>query len=393
MQRKSGAAGQRQYVKSGLPGRSAPGGQKKNPARQILKRIILAAVVLVGVILVVYLFTSLLDNAGRPVPVGARPTDNIQPFGENLLYYDGVTLTCVGPNGASKWQFFLGPEWDYCCTKTMIAAWAGNQLQVIDKNGVSTYNDRMEGQVRMARVGEAYVAACIAADASSITNSTIRVMSHTGAVLESKRVDDLYVLDFGFFYTRGQLVWVLSLDIDGNVPITDLSTLEPGRMATGAADLDDTMVYRVYSHDNLLMAVDTSAVQAFNYRCVPQTVPAPVPIYGWYMNDVRAAGRNTYALLEPMPGAGISSTFSELRLITNYTMQLLRLLAPCFASGLSEKGVYAFGENVICFAPYGSGQFKLNFVTSKLSSLICMLDNGRAVLEIGNGVYIMKLPT
>ena len=386
MQRKSGAAGQRQYVKSGVSGRNTPGGRKENPARRILKIIILSAGVLMGAVLAIFLITNLLSGSGKPLLINARPTDTIKPFGENALYYDGTTLHCVGPNGVSKWQFLLGADAQFDCSGSMIVAWSGTQIVVIDKNGAPTFNDRMEGAVRLARVGEAYVAACIGTE----TGSSIRVMSHTGITLESKAYEDLYVLDFGFFYTRGQLVWVLCLDVDGNVPITNLSTLEPGRMATGAADMDDTMAYRVYSHNNLLMVVDTATVQAYNYRCVLQTDPASILVYGWYMNDVRSVGKNTYALLEPMTGG--SGTFSELRMIANYSMHSLRLLTPCFASALGEKGVYAFGESVVCFAPYGSLQFKASFLTHRLSSLICLLDNGRAVVEIDDAVYIMKLP-
>jgi len=79
--------------------------------------------------------------------------------------------------------------------------------------------------------------------------------------------------------------------------------------------------------------------------------------------------------------------------VTNNSVHSLRLLSPCFASGLSEKGMYAFGDNVVYYAPYGSHQFKANFLTYTLADFFCMLDNGRAVVQIGDEVYILRLPT
>lgn len=390
MQRRTSSS--QRYVKSGIPGHVAPGGRRASMLPQIIKRVIIGALVLAAGLLVVYGITSLVGNSGLPVLIGASPTDNMRAFGDSVLHYDGMTLRCIGPNGAEKWGFTLGVGADFHCTNTRVVAWLGNQLYVLDKSGNPTFNDRMEGQVRFARVGDTYIAACVGEQA---TSSSIQVFDHNGVPLESLKndLDGLYVMDVGFFSSKQQLMWVLSLDIDGNAPITNIKTYEPGRMTTGSIELDNELVYKIYPYNNLLMAVNTTKIQAYNYKCVEDINVDPVLVYGWLVRSVRSIGKNTYALLEQMPSNDLR-TFSELRLVTNGQMSAMRLLTPCFASGLSEKGVYGFGENVIYYAPFGQTIFKEHYLQQyKLSDLICMLDGGRAVVVIGSEVRILTLPS
>lgn len=382
--------GRNQYFNSGVPSYRTPGGKKRSPVPGILRLVGVAILILALLIGGGYGIVRLFSQSNKPVRINAKPTDNMQPFGENLIYYDGMTLNCVRPNGSSAWQYSLGTGGDYWCSDTMIAAWTSNQLVILDKGGKPTYTDRMESTIYFVRVGEAYVAACYGEDELT---SRIRIMTHTGAVLETLELDDLYLLDAGFFYTRGQLMWVLGLDVNGNAPMVNLSTYEPGKMSTGAVELPDELAYYVYIHNNNLMVVDTSKIRTYNYKCVEQTDIASVLVYGWQIQQVQAVGRNTYALLQQMPSAGDVSTFSELRLVTNYSVKSLRLLTPCFASGLSEKGVYGIGANVIYYAPYGTTTFKATNLTYTISNFVCMLNGGQAVIVSGNDVFITKLPT
>lgn len=378
------------YVRSGVPAYQTPGGKKRRKSPRIVRTIIFAAVILAVIVAAAYGLTQIFGNAGKPVRINARPADNIQPFGENVVFYDGLTLHCANKNGNTAWQYALGTDGDFYCGKNMIVAWTGHQLIIFNKEGQATYTDRMDEPILFARVGEAYVAVCVGA---SDLASSVRIMTHTGSLIEPISFPDFYILDIGFFSTREQLMWVLALDINGNAPITKLSTYEPGKLSTGAVELQDQLVYGVYLHNNNLMVVDTTKIRTFNYKCVEQTDLATILSYGWQVKDVRSMNRNTYALMEQMPSSGSLTSFSELRLITNYQVQSLRLLSPCFASGLSDKGVYGFAANTIYFAPYGSNAFKATNLNYTISDLICTLDGSRAVIATGDDVFIIQLPT
>lgn len=379
----------RTYVQSGIPGHSAPGGRKASKTRQIIQLVIITAIVLMVCFLAIFGLSKLISRSNDPKRLTAHAGDNIQAFGDNVLSYDGMTLNCYAPNGTTRWSYQLGMDGDYSCTKNMVVGWSGNQVHVLNKDGIPTFADRMNETIKFARVGESYVAICIGTESESI----VSILTHTGSLIENLPFSDLYVIDSGFFSAQEKFVWVLALDIAGNAPISSLSTYEPGQRLTGKVDLDSKLVYRIYLHNNMLMLTDTNKITPYNYRCVEQVDQGSVLIYGWHLNDVRSVGKTTYALLQQMQTMSDNTSFSELRLVENNTTRSLRLLSPCFASCLSEKGVYAFGSNVIYFVPYGSQSFKATYLTYTLTDFICVLDGGRAVLAAGNDVFILKLPT
>lgn len=376
-------------MRSGVASHKTPGGRKKSPLPGMLRRISIITIVLAALVLVIYFVARGWTPGSKAVYLNALPTYDIQAMGENAVYYDGITLTCVNPRGGTNWTFSLGAGGGFRCTDTTVTAWRDTQVHVLDKNGKSLLTDQLDATVRFARTGESYVAICMGDELSS----SVRVLDRSGTVLEVRQYPDLYLLDMGYLYTKGQYMWVLALDPGGNAPVTNLSTLEPGKMSTGVVELQDELVYSIYPQGNNLMVVDTSKIRTFNYRCVEQADLGSILVYGWQLKQVREVGRNTHVLMEPVPSSGTASTFSELRVLTNNSLQSLRLLSPCFAGGLGEKGIYAFGDNVVYYAPYGAKIFTAHYVNYPQTALMCMLSGNRAVVASGDAVIIVELPT
>ena len=388
---KGGSKNQKsRYTQSGVPAHRTPGGKRRSNAPKIILRVLQVAAVVTVLILAIVFVPRLFSQSGDPKRLNAHPTDNIQAFGEDVLIYDGVVLSCIGTNGTAKWQVNIGTDGDYYTKGSMIVAWSGTRLQVINKNGQFTFNDHMDGTVLFARVGDGGVAVCMGDE----LNSVVRVMTHTGTVLETiNTFEDLYVLDIGFFTASGNLMWVLTLDINGNSPISKLATYDPGKMSTGAVELQDELVYGIYVHNSNLMVVDTTRIRTYNYKCVEQTDISSILVYGWQVRQDRAIGRNTYVLLEQLPGSTSSDTFTEVRLITNYDTQSYRTPVACFASGISDKGVYAFDRQVVYFAPFGSKAFTKSMpIPYPVTDFVCMLEKSRAVIVSGSDVYMITLP-
>lgn len=389
MQKKNPPIKKNKYVISGLSGKDSPGGQHPSELQRIIQLIIIGTLVLIAVVILVYLISGIFQDQNKPHTIAAKPDFNIQPFGKDVLVYDGMVLSCIDMNGANRWNFTLGLDADYWATKNMVVSWTGNQIYVFDRNGNTTFNDRLSGDsVRFARVGESFIAACVGQE----NDSVVYILNHEGVIQETISFPDLFVLDLGFFSQKEKLLWVLGIDLKSNVPITTVSTHDPGRMLMGRQELNNQLVYNLYTQDTLLMLVDTSQIRAFDYRCVQQENISPVLVYGWQMVDVRTVGKATYSLFQHMPQSNDSLYFSELKLVSNQNAQPIRLLSPCFASGLNDKGVYGFSTSTIYFAPYGSSTFKSTILNYQLTKFICMLDGGRAVLASGNEVFIQKLP-
>jgi len=389
MQRKKTPNKKNKYVISGLAGKDSPGGQPPSHFQRIIQWLIIGALALVGAVIIIYLLAGLFSDQRKPRQItAARPDHIIQPLGRDALVYDGMFLTCYDANATMRWRYTLGLDASYRAADTMVAAWNAQQLHVIDKNGGAVFNDRMGGRVRFARVGESLIAACVGDESESV----VTVLSHSGILQDSIPFPDLYVFDIGFFSQKDKLLWVLSLDLNGNAPITNISTHEPGRLLMGRQELMNQLIYSVYPQDNLLMLVGTSQIRAYDYKCVRQVNIPQVLVYGWQLSDVRTVGRNTYSLFQYMPQSSDSLYFTEIKVVANQNAQSLRLLSPCFASALNDKGVYCFSNSTIFYAPYGSSVFKSTVLPYQITKFICMLDNGRAVFASGNDVFILKLP-
>ena len=90
---------------------------------------------------------------------GRDDKDNIQALGENVLYYDGMTLYCVSRRAARAAGTSLSARARITAWATAkIVAWAGQQVYVLDKNGTCTFNDRMSAEVLFGAIGQSYIA-------------------------------------------------------------------------------------------------------------------------------------------------------------------------------------------------------------------------------------------
>ena len=210
--------------------------------RQIRNWLILG-VTLLAVLLGVYFLQggSSRENGGVRLPCYAN--QNVTPFGENVLYYDGVNLHCLSSTGTIRWSFPAGAGASFSAGPRHVALWNGMQMYLVDQNGNSTYNESMEGQVQFVRVGERYCAVVVGND----TEPKLIVKDLQGAQIdvEQEAYSGLMILDTGFFGDQGDYLWTLSLDVFGTAPNTILNTFQVGKMNTGEVSLGEALAYKV----------------------------------------------------------------------------------------------------------------------------------------------------
>ena len=111
--------------------------KKKSPFQKILRIVILAAAL--TAILVVAVMYALNGNTregiGRITRIGATLSQNVSPFGDSVIFYDGTTLHCVAATGGNEWSYQIGTNADYDATEKRIVAWSGNDLYILNSRG------------------------------------------------------------------------------------------------------------------------------------------------------------------------------------------------------------------------------------------------------------------
>ena len=319
-------------------------------------------------------------------------SDDIRPFGRNILYYDGMSIHCMSDTGSVRWSFPIGANAGFHCTDHMITAWVGPTVFILDENGTSSYNDNLGEEIQFARIGDQYVAAVVGSDSSP----RLLVKDHTGAHMdeESDAYRNLILLDVGFYGKNGEYMWTLALDVFGTAPNTILNTFEVGKMNTGEVSLGDPIAYSVVYENGLLRVINTRKMHTFNDRGSEDTA-ASVLVYGWRYLDSEVPERGD-ALLLFAPTTQTESLFDirELRLLSGKNDKRYSLPDTCVGAAVWNKTVYAVSASTL----YRAGQNDRRFTTYELpidqpaTSVIGVLDTGRILLGCGDEVYAVTLP-
>ena len=353
---------------------------------------LIIAVLGLGIWLVSGLFSQKPSTQVSASKLPCSYSETIRPFGENVLYYDGMSIHCMSSTGGVRWSFPIGSNANFDCTDDTIAAWIGSTIFILDENGTSSYNDNLNQNIQFARVGKQYVAAVVGEEDSP----RLLVKDLTGAHMdeEADAYKNLLMLDVGFYGNAGQYMWTLALDVYGTAANTTFNTFEVGKMNTGEVSLGDSITYDVVYENSLLRVINTRQMRTFNDRGV-EDAAASVLVYGWYHLGSEVPDRgNALMLFAPTSQADSMYDLRELRLISGSTDKRYSLPDTCIGATVWSKNVFAISPTTL----YRAGQNDSRFSTFELpiegeaTRLIGTLTNGRAILGCGDKVYVVTLP-
>lgn len=363
--------------------------RKKNSIPPV---VVLGAVVAVIVLIALLVWSvgsgSSTETTGRAVRLGALSTQEVTPFGENILYYDGTMLQCVSDSGSTRWNFQVGANAGFSTGSGRVVAWSANQIYALNDRGQNTYNNKMASEIQFARIGKDYIAAFV----GTSDNGTVYVIDKDGASVDAISVADQTLLDMGFFMmSDGEYLWILGIDTSGTVISTILQTYQPGRLVLGNATLGEQLVYDIYYTDKLYV-VDTRKIRAYDYRITRDQNVSDVLIYGWYLQDMRKVGKNTYQLFIPAPSGEGSMNITSLRLMSGATDKVLHLPAECIGAYLGTKGVYAFSGTHVYSCRYGEQTFTAYTMPVQVTKVLGMLQSDKVIVASGSDTYVISLP-
>ena len=365
--------------------------QKKKKNNSLKWLLSFAAIVAVG-LLALHLTGLVRFTGDRASAVKLRCVSNQQvtPFGENVLYYDGTTLFCLNPNGSENWSFTLGSGAGFNCEGGTLVAWVDNQLFIFDRNGRSTYNDHLAYEVQFAKAGSRYVAAVLGDGISP----TLIVKDLSGITVdeETTAYQDRMILDVGFF-SDGEYLWTTALDVYGTVPSTTMYIIQVGRMNTGEVSLGENLTYAVRYAGSKLNVITTRQLLQYDYRGV-QDKTGTLLVYGWKLIDADENSANAELLFAPSRQAGDVIEITELRLIRGSRDQRFTLPSVCVGAALRGDRIYAFGADSIYRAGYRDSRFTtlgLN-LGSTVTGFWGMTSKGVALVSCGMDVYAVTLP-
>jgi len=377
----------------------------RNPAEgreteeEIRRRRIRSWIILVSIVLVIFLGFHFLGRYGRgkEIAMTSLPcyaNQNVTPFRDGLVYYDGVSIHHLSSSGMIRWSFPAGPNVQFSVGPTHMAIWSGTQLYLVDKDGNATYNESMEAAVQFVRVGERYAAAVVGED----TEPKLIVKDMKGAQVdaEAEAFNGLMILDTGFYGEQGEYLWTLSLDVFGTAPNTILNTFQVGKMNTGEVSLGEPLTYKVIYENAKLRVFTTRQVLTYDYKCVQDT-NSTMLVYGWKLIDAEIPDRGrAKLLLAPTSQTSSSQMISELRLLEGMDDKRYTLPTNCVGASIYGGRIYAISSDYIYRADVSSQKFFGYQIPAPEGTAITafygITSDGKMLLASGESMYSLTLP-
>lgn len=370
--------------------------KKKSPFQKILRIVILAAAL--TAILVVAVMYALNGNTregiGRITRIGATLSQNVSPFGDSVIFYDGTTLHCVAATGGNEWSYQIGTNADYDATEKRIVAWSGNDLYILNSRGRLIYNNKMSDAIQFASAGDEYVAVFV----GDSDNGVVSVINSSGQIVDNIPVANQTLLDIGFFMSTTtssaqptELMWMLGLNTTGTVISTELQTYQPGKLSTGKSSLGEHIAYSIYDENGNLNIVTTRQILHYNYKALEAS--SPTLIYGYTVEDVQKSGKTLYQLLVPAQEQSEGISINNVRLMYGSVDRVLHLPGTCIAAKLGTKSVYGFSANAVYACRFGETTFRAYAMPVNVTAVLGMMTDNRAVVASGSEIYVVELPT
>ena len=370
--------------------------KKKSPFQKILRIVILAAAL--TAILVVAVMYALNGNTregiGRITRIGATLSQNVSPFGDSVIFYDGTTLHCVAATGGNEWSYQIGTNADYDATEKRIVAWSGNDLYILNSRGRLIYNNKMSDAIQFASAGDEYVAVFV----GDSDNGVVSVINSSGQIVDNIQVSNQTLLDISFFMSTTtssaqptELMWMLGLNTTGTVISTELQTYQPGKLSTGKSSLGEHIAYSIYDENGNLNIVTTRQILHYSYRALEAS--SPTLIYGYTVEDVQQSGKTLYQLLVPAQEQSEGTSINNVRLMYGSVDRVLHLPGTCIAAKLGTKSVYGFSANAVYACRFGETTFRAYAMPINVTAVLGMMTDNRAVVASGSEIYVVELPT
>ncbi len=371
--------------------------QRRQPDTPKKKRWAVLIIVPLAIVALIVVISG-IRRIGQPgeataVKLPCLSGQSVTPFGEYVLYYDGVSIHCVTVTGGVRWSFPIGADAAFSASGSNVVAWVSSQVYILDQNGHSSYSDNLGQQVQFARIGKKYAAAVIGDD----TEPTLQLFDLNGAPVddETEAFSGRLMLDVGFYGEDGQYIWTLGIDVFGTAANTVLNTFEVGQMNTGEISLGDVLTYKVIYDNQKLRVLSTRQMRTFNYRGTEDTT-ASILVYGWKLiaSETPEKG-DAMMLLAPSAQTNSQYAIREVRLLSGLNDRRYTLPSDCVGAAIHNKTLYAFSSNYIYRSDTSTQRFSALNRPKNMSAptdLIGMTEDGWAILACGDAVYAVNMP-
>ncbi|MBO4885663.1 MAG: hypothetical protein IKS52_02530 [Clostridia bacterium] len=328
--------------------------------------------------------THLLEHATL---LPCTSSQSIQVLGKGVIYSDGTSLRALNASGRQIWSYVVGANCGYNVGDGGVAGWSDDLLVALNaSSGEVMFSASLAQTVLSATTGAQYTAALVGEE----SNATMIVTENSGREIDRIALPDIIVLDYGFF-NNGNMLWIMSLDTNGTVPMSQVTTYRPGRMQAGSITDSEQVVYEVMFNTPRVSAVGTTYIRVYDYAGTEDAAQRKL-IYGWYLMDSAASQDGGMMAFVPMTEIGTRAEINDIRLIQGDTDRTIRMPFTCFDIAVRGSTVYGFSSEYVMIHGLAAGRAETYRLPFACDGLIGVTEGRSVALVSGDSVYLVSLP-
>ena len=321
----------------------------------------------------------------KSVDIPASQT--LEVVDDGFIYYDGSSIAAVTTEAKVKWSYLIGKNADFDATDYGVAAWTGESLTLIDsENGTTSFSGGMDAEVLSARIGERYTAVLLGPE----HDSTIVLMEKGGRRVNSITLTSQTVIDYGFF-SKGTLLWVMTLDSSGTAPSCTINTYRPGKERVGMIHDNEQLMYGVVFQSSYFCCPGNTYLKVYDYTGNEDKSRRRL-VYGWYMAALDDALDDPIMAFVPSDQYDSKDGMRDVRMIRASLDQQVRMPYGCQSLIARNDRVYGFStDGYVCIAEQGKvsvGAYQLPMTFDRVYGVT---DSNYAVLGSGTVIYMLNL--
>ena len=374
---------QRQYVPQGGSGGSTRRKKKKRKNNTLLFSVITLAVL--GIALVIFQF--IFNKQEETVSMDITPISTASTYintGDGILYQtDGQIHFYNLTDSKKNYTYGTGASnIRMSGSETMTVVFNTAQLQVVGEKTPLTFT----GEIQEVECGTDHLAVLRKAEDGQ---ESVLVLNRDGEQIQELPFADQSIIDFGFYTTANEMLWIETLNVSTGSPMTTISTYDLNKQeVTGLIHVQNQLVNDIYITSKSMFVVCTNQIIRYIHEGNKEIYRTT--IYGYEPVDFSNASGTPTFLLTPRGG-----DFHTVRILTlvedsapepvETTLQLPTEGVSTFIMG--SKLVVASREQLFTYSLKGKLTATATF-EQPIDSAVKLTDS--KLLLSSNGMYYLS---
>lgn len=246
---------------------------------RLSKRFLIFGGIVAAAVVLIWLFVFGGLSLAQTTKIEKSLPENVTAVSEGILYMDSGNLYYDNFSGERIWMYALeSDKTSFITSDHMICVYGAQSAQFFDYEKNALFTIQQSAGIKQIKLGHTH-----AAILSKTKNeeekeiSTLYLFDQSGTQTGQIDLETRNLLSYGIA-GEGDMVWTLTLDTSGVVPVSHIATYKTDGTITSSISVNEQIIEKVIVTDNSIYTSGTSSLMQYSYF---GEMTNEVLIYGW----------------------------------------------------------------------------------------------------------------